>query len=205
MDEHLLKVLAVTQKEISEKDREEVVSRLCKVVKKLYKVETDSKVDIEKLKDENKKLKDHTKYLEERRKIEGQIIAILTNENEELKKELISFHENRWKSIVKMTKELAISSCSSMIIYAYQAKDSSIPVHGARLFSSLLPQRLQDMFTDQADKLKSQLDSWLDIPGEYNSLKDQTAYSAECELVFQEWKPDQCPAQSNSLMDLSIG
>eukprot|EP00092_Neocalanus_flemingeri_P029600 GFUD01032146.1.p1 GENE.GFUD01032146.1~~GFUD01032146.1.p1 ORF type:complete len:208 (-),score=45.41 GFUD01032146.1:205-828(-) len=206
MDEHLQKVLALAQKEISEQDREEVVKRLCKVVKKLYQVETDSKVVIEKLNKENQSLKDDVNGLEERRRIEGQIITILTNENEELKKELKSFHENRWRNILKMTKELATSSCSSMVIYAYQTTDSGVrrvSVHGARLLS-VLPQSLQDMltFTHQVDKLRSQLDSWLGLD-ESNSLKDLTA--CEAEFGFQVWKPNECPAspaQSNCLLDL---
>eukprot|EP00092_Neocalanus_flemingeri_P048318 GFUD01055065.1.p1 GENE.GFUD01055065.1~~GFUD01055065.1.p1 ORF type:complete len:198 (+),score=42.67 GFUD01055065.1:111-704(+) len=196
MDEHLQKVLALAQKEISEQDREEVVKRLCKVVKKLYQVETDSKVVIEKLNKENQSLKDDVNGLEERRRIEGQIITILTNENEGLKKELKSFHENRWRNILKMTKELATSSCSSMVIYAYQTTDSGVrqvSVQGARLLS-VLPQKLQDMltFTQQVDKLRSQLDSWLGLD-ESNSFG------------IQAWKPNECPAspdQSNCVLDL---
>ena len=69
-----------------------------------------------------------------------------------------------------------------------RAKESSLPVHGAKLFN-LMPRHLRDISTGTVEQFKSQLDTWLQsvpdqpsIPSrqraaQTNSLTDQAAYA----------------------------
>ena len=75
-----------------------------------------------------------------------------------------------------------------------QAKEASLPVHGARVFN-LLPRHLRDISTGTVDQFKNQLDIWLQtipdqptVPGRQraaltNSLIDQVTYGSSS-LVF---------------------
>lgn len=77
--------------------------------------------------------------------------------------------------------------CSSAPAVVRKARESSLSVHGARLFN-LLPRHIRDISTGTTDQFKRELDSWLEsIPDQptiqgrqraatTNSILDQVAY-----------------------------
>ena len=80
--------------------------------------------------------------------------------------------------------------CTKSPSAVWQARETSLSVHGARLFN-LIPQHLRDMSVGTVEQFKHGLDDWLvtvpdqpTIPGRQraantNSIIDQVAYAAD--------------------------